>query len=132
MTNFINQIIKPVFADDFIGNIGSNLPTGIPSDISVTTSFISAIVRFLVIIAGLFTLWQFLTGGFGMITAGGDKGKVAEAQNKLTTSLTGLVVIASSFLIIGIISQLLFGDYKFILAPSLQSVEPHINSIPKP
>ena len=128
MTNILNLIIKPVLAaaaprggDNFVGDL--DLPSGIPSDIAQTTPFISSIIRFIVIIAGLFALWQFLTGGLGMISAGGDKNKVAEAQSKITMAITGLVVVTASFLIIGIVSQLLFGSFTAILIPQLQSVE---------
>jgi len=128
MTNILNLIIKPVLAaaaprggDNFVGDL--ELPSGIPSDIAQTTPFVSSIIRFIVIIAGLFALWQFLTGGLGMISAGGDKNKVAEAQSKITMAITGLVVVTASFLIIGIVSQLLFGSFTAILIPQLQSVE---------
>lgn len=122
MSNVLNSIIPKVFASDFVGNI--NLPAGIPTQVPQVGSFISTIVRFIIIIAGLFTLWQFLSGGLGMITGGSDKGKVAEAQNKITMAITGLAIIAASFLIIGIVSQLLFGSFTAILIPQLQSVTP--------
>ena len=122
MSNVLNLIVPKVFASDFVGNI--NLPAGIPIQVPQVGSFISTIVRFIIIVAGLFTLWQFLSGGLGMITGGSDKGKVAEAQNKITMAITGLAIIAASFLIIGIVSQLLFGSFTAILIPQLQSVTP--------
>ena len=124
MINIFEQIIRPVVAasGDFVGNVA--LPTSIPSQTTSIAPFISSIVRFIVVIAGLFTLWQFLMGGFGMITGGSDKGKIAEAQNKITMAITGLVIIAASFLIIGVISKLLFGSYYYIISPQLQSVTP--------
>lgn len=122
MSNVLNLIVPKVLASDFVGNI--NLPSGIPTQVPQVGSFISTIVRFIIIIAGLFTLWQFLSGGLGMITGGSDKGKVAEAQNKITMAITGLAIIAASFLIIGIVSQLLFGSFTAILIPQLQSVTP--------
>jgi len=127
MNNILNFLISPVFAQGrsrgntgFVGDIVP--PTGIPADIVQTTPFLSTIIRFLIIIAGLFTLWQFLLGGLGMITAGGDKGKVAEAQNKITGAITGLIIITASFIIIGIVSQILFQDYMYILNPTLQVI----------
>lgn len=122
MTNLLNIIIKPALASDFIGTV--TLPTGIPTATSSIGPFISTIIRFIIIVAGLFTLWQFLTGGLGMITGGADKGKMTEAQNKITMAITGLVIIAASFLIIAIVSQVLFGSFTAILAPEIQSVTP--------
>lgn len=117
-----NLFIKKVEAadTDVIGTI--TLPSGIPSDIGKTGDFLSAIIRFYIIIAGLFTLWQFLSGGIGFITSNGDKTKISESTNKITMSLVGLVIIAASFVIIAIASQLLFGDFRAILIPKFKSV----------
>jgi len=129
-----NLFIKTAYADtgfnttvggaknDIIGTIA--LPSGIPSDISKTGDFITVIIRFIIIIGGLFTLWQFLSGGLTFITSGGDKTKVQEAGNKITMSLIGLVIMAASFIIIAIISKLLFGDFTAILIPKFKSVTP--------
>lgn len=123
-SNLFNSFLKTTYAatEDVVGTI--SLPEGIPSDIGKTGDFITTLVRFFIIVAGLFTLWQFLIGGFTYITSGGDKGKVQEAGNKITMSLIGLVVIAASFVIIAIISQLLFGDFTAILIPKFKSVAP--------
>ena len=119
---FLNLFVTTVHADDIVGTI--TLPTGIQSDVSQTGSFLTAIIRFFIIVAGLFSLWQFLIGGFTYISSGSDKTKVQEAGNKITMSLIGLVVIAASFVIIAIISQLLFGDFTAILIPKFKSVTP--------
>ncbi len=122
MSQLLNRIFSPqvVHAEDVIGTI--TLPTGIRSDVSQTGDFISAIVRFFIIIAGLFTVWQFLSGGLSYITSNGDKNKVQEAGSKITMSIVGLVVVVASFVITAIISQLLFGDFTAILSPKLKTV----------
>jgi len=124
MINYIqNILVKGVYAaDDVVGTIApENLK--VPSEIGQTGSFLSTIVRFFIIVAGLFALTQFLLGGFSYITAGGDKGKISEATQKITMSIVGLAVIAASFVIIAILSQLLFGDFTAILVPKLKSVQ---------
>lgn len=118
---FLNSIIKIAHAD-VVGEI--NLPEGIPSDVGKTTQFLSAIIRFFIILGGLFTLWQFLSGGLLYITSGGDKTKVSEASNKITMSIVGLVIMASSFVIIAIISRILFGSFTTILIPKFTTVTP--------
>lgn len=122
MTNLLNLIVKPVLAADIVGDLV--LPGGIPNAVSSAGPFISVIIRFIIIIGGLFTLWQFLTGGLGMITGGSDKGKISEAQNKITMAITGLAIMAASFLIIGIISQVLFGNFMTILNPQIETIAP--------
>jgi hypothetical protein len=122
LNDLLNVFIKTVHAeDDVVGTIA--LPSGIPSDIGKTGDFITTIVRFFLILGGLFTLWQFLSGGLTYITSGGDKAKVTEASNKITMSLIGLVIMAASFIIIAIISQLLFGDFTAILIPKFIKVQ---------
>lgn len=115
-----NHIIKSAHADDVVGTIETSV--GIPQDVSKIGDFASAIIRFFIIIAGLFTLWSFLSGGFNFISAGGDEGKIREATNKITMSLVGLVVIAVSFIVTAIASQLLFGDFTAILNPKFKSI----------
>ncbi len=124
MINFLNQFIKSAYAapGDAIGII--DLPAGVPKEITQTTDIVSSLVRFLIIIAGIFSLWQLLTGGFAFISSGGDKGKITEAQNKIQMSLVGLVIIAGSFIIIAIVSQILFGSFTAILVPSITPVGP--------
>lgn len=122
MINIINKILNPVVhaAEDVVGDI--SLPSGIPSEINQTGDIISAVIRFIIIIGGLFTLWQFLSGGLEYITSNGDKAKIQSAGQKITMSITGLVIMVASFVIIAIISKLLFGSFTTILLPKFQSI----------
>ncbi|TRZ49580.1 hypothetical protein D4S03_08090 [bacterium] len=122
LNNIINLFVKTAYADDVVGTIA--LPSGIPSEIGQTGDFITAIIRFLLIIGGLFTLWQFLSGGLAYITSNGEKTKIQEAGTRITTAITGLVIMAASFVIIAIISRLLFGDFTTILIPKFITVTP--------
>ena len=119
----IQNLINKVYANDpIVGNL--SVPGGVPSEIGKTGDFFSAIVRMLMIVGGLFAFWQFLSGGFQFITSGGDKGKVAEAQQKIQMSITGLVVMTASFIIIGIVSLVLFGNFTHIINPVITPVSP--------
>lgn len=123
LNNLINLFVKTTYAavDDVVGVI--DLPETIKlRNISETGDFITVIIRFIIIIGGLFTLWQFLSGGLAYITSNGEKAKIQEAGQKITTAITGLVIMVASFVIIAIISQLLFGDFTAILNPKFSSV----------
>ena len=122
LTNLTLPLIKSAYAatSDVVGVIA--LPTGIPSEVSKTGDFLTVIIRFFLILGGLFTLWQFLSGGLAYITSNGEKTKLQEAGHKITTAITGLVIMASSFVLIAIISQLLFGSFTAILIPKFTSV----------
>ena len=73
-------------------------------------------------VGGIFTLWQFLSGGLQFITSSGDKGKIAEAQQKIQMSIIGLVVMTASFILIGVVSLVLFGNFTYIINPVLNTV----------
>ena len=122
----LSQFIKPALAatGDIVGNL--NLPAGIPgtgaSGMAEAGPFISNLIRFIIIVSGLFSLWQFLTGGLGYISSNGDKAKVQEANNKIMMSILGLIIIGASFVITAIIGALVFGDWTFIFNPKIQTL----------
>lgn len=121
--NILNYLIRPVYAaTDIVGTI--KLPSGVPSEVAKTGDFFSAIVRMLMVVGGIFTLWQFLSGGLEYITSGGEKAKITEASQKFTMSIIGLVAMTASFILIAIISQILFGSFTYILSPHLTPVKP--------
>lgn len=118
---FLFSALSVYAVDDVVGTI--NPPQTVISSIGQTGDFISAIVRFITVIAGLYALWQFITGGFGFITSGGDKGKIQTATQQIMMAITGLVVIGASFILASIIGRLLFGAGFNLLSPTLQSVQ---------
>jgi|GEM_PF-868147 len=123
--NLIDPFVKTAYAavDDVVGTIALPADIKIPQEIAKTGDFLTIIIRFLIIIGGLFTLWQFLSGGLAYITSNGEKAKIQEAGQKITTAITGLIIMAASFVIIAIISMLLFGSFTTILVPTFQSVD---------
>jgi len=52
-------------------------------------------------------LVYFIWGAIEWITANGDEGKIKTARNKMTGSVTGVVILAGSFSIIAIIGTIL-------------------------
>lgn len=120
--SLLNKIVTQAHAaTDVVGSI--SVPTGVPSALISTTPFVSGLVKFIMVVGGLFSFWQLLIGGFQFISSGGDKGKVAEGTQKIQMAITGLVVMTASFVIISIISKLLFGEFFFILAPKIEVIK---------
>lgn len=119
LTNlFLNH--PPLFAadGDIVGSIRA--PQTIVSAPSDFGPFISVIIRFVIVVAGIYALWQFISGGLGYITSGGDKGKIKESQDKITMSVLGLVIIAVSFILISLLGQLIFKTN--LLNPTIQTL----------
>jgi hypothetical protein len=82
-------------------------------------AFISNIIKFATIAAGLYVFINFIQAGFLYISAGSDSKKTAEAWAKIYMSLIGLVVIISSYAIMAVISLILFGNAGAIFSPQI-------------
>lgn len=65
--------------------------TGAPNEIFA--NFIVTIWRTAVTLGGLALLVMLILGGFEWITAGGDKGKIEGARNKISQSIIGLLIL---------------------------------------
>ncbi|MCB9801425.1 MAG: hypothetical protein H6773_04540 [Pseudomonadales bacterium] len=66
-------------------------------------------------IGGLLVLFYFIWGAFEWITAGGESGKLEKARLRMMHAVVGLLILVSSFVILGYISTALFGEDFSIL-----------------
>ena len=94
-----------VFAADTSINIQAPANTLAPTTDLGTV--IGALVGFMVTIAVLAALIYIILGAFQWITSGGDKAKVESARNHIIAAVVGLVIIALSFVILNIVTNLL-------------------------
>jgi hypothetical protein len=78
-------------------------------------TFISVILRTLVVGAGLYALVNFILAGYAFLSAGGDPQKISNASQKITLSIIGLLIAAGSFVIAAIIGKLIFNDPQALL-----------------
>ncbi len=97
-------------------------PAGVRALATDIPPFISMVIITMVVVAGLFTLWQIISGGFDFITSGGDKTKIASAGQKITLAITGLAIIAGSFIIISLAGWILFGNPGAFLHPIIRTL----------
>ena len=78
--------------------IGTNVtPATAPSKIEL---IMSSVVGLLTIAAGLWFVVQFILGAIHWIGAGGDKANLQTARSQITQALTGLAIVAVSYVII--------------------------------
>lgn len=80
---------------------------------------LNVIINLLIVIAGLYTLFNLIFAGFQYIQAGGDSKAVEAAWAKIWQSLVGLFIVAAAVAIAALIGFLFFGDATFILRPKL-------------
>lgn len=79
-------------------------------------NLIGGIFVFAFILAFIFLI----TGGIRWITAGGDKGKLEEARNRVTHSLIGAIVVASAWAVATIAGQFLGLEFPNLPIPTIQ------------
>lgn len=119
----LKNIISPALA--FAANpiTGTITPPGsIITSLGQVGTFISVIVRLLVVVAGLWSFLEFILGGLGYITAGGDAKKAQDAFSRIRLAIIGLIVIAAAFIITGVASQIFFGNPTFLFNPTLETI----------
>jgi hypothetical protein len=85
--------------------------------------FLSNLLNLVITLAGLFVLFNFVLAGYGYLSASNDPQKISAAGNKILQSIIGLVVVAASFVIAGIIGQVLFGDPAALIKPQFFGIK---------
>lgn len=83
------------------------------------TSFITNIIRFAFVVAGVFALFNFIIAGYQYMNAGGDSKQLTAAWGRIWQSLVGLVILAAAFALISLVGLILFGKADFILNPQI-------------
>jgi hypothetical protein len=84
----------------------------------------NSLLKFAIVMAGLFAFWNFIAAGYGFMSAGDDAKAMGKAWGKFTQSLLGLLFVAGSFVLAAIFGWLIFGDATAILRPVIYSPTP--------
>lgn len=79
------------------------------------SQFLGNIVKFLIVIAGIWSLFNFVLAGYGYLGASGDPKKIQDATSKITMTVVGLSVAAGAVILAAIFGKLIFGDYRALL-----------------
>jgi len=82
--------------------------------------FLSRMIRFGTIVAGIFVIWNFVAAGFTYISSAGNADAHVKVRDKITWSVIGILVIVSAYTIAGIIGLVYFKDPTFILNPQIE------------
>lgn len=88
------------------GTLGEEVAGSLDSNAGLVAIFseqLSNIIGFVTLLGGLFFVIYFLIGGFEWLRAGGDKGQVEKAQNRMVNGAIGLLVMILSIAIVGIV-----------------------------
>lgn len=113
------QITNPVI-DPAFGAKDDDAKSGL-----IFVTYFIYIWNAVMVVGGLMVLVFFIQAAIEWITAGGDSGKIQKARERMIQSVIGLFILVFSFVIIGFISSLLFGEVGFDIL-KLQLVTPTI------
>ena len=113
------QITNPVI-DPAFGANDDDAKSGL-----IFVTYFIYIWNAVMVVGGLMVLVFFIQAAIEWITAGGDSGKIQKARERMIQSVIGLFILVFSFVIIGFISSLLFGEVGFDIL-KLQLVTPTI------
>ncbi len=67
--------------------------------------FLSNLFKFAGVIAGIYMVIQLITAGYLYISSEGDPKKSLQAWTKIWQSILGIVIIASAFIIAGLVEK---------------------------
>ncbi len=110
----LGGVRPPVGADQYVSyENGSYTKSGL-------INFMSRLLRFFVVICGIWTLFNFLLAGWAYIYHQSEPKAAQEVKDKLTMTLIGLVLLASAFTLAGLTGTVFFKDASFILSPAFK------------
>ena len=82
-------------------------------------NFMSNGIKLMIVVAGIYSFFNFAIAGFNFATSEGDPKKIEFAMEKIKYSVVGIVIVVASFLFAAIVSTVLFGRPDAILAPDI-------------
>jgi hypothetical protein len=109
-------IINPVI-DAMLGSGPGNLTLAV---------LLARLFRMIMVLGGLALLLFFAWGGVNWITAGGDKGKVEEAKNRLTNAVLGMAVLVATIAIAIVLSRVFGIDLLNPTIPGADTAAPAV------
>ncbi len=104
-----------------IGRIGQPFPTlnfGTVEQGAIGV-LLNLVFNVLIVVAGIYALFNFILAGYSFLSAGDDPKKVESAWSKIYLSVIGLLFTAGSFVLAAIFGRLIFGDASALLSPAI-------------
>lgn len=96
------------------GEITGDLSTQKALGLTKVTQAVSSVIGIMTVAAGIWFIFQFLTGGFFWMTSAGDKSKLHEARERITNAFIGLLIVVSGWSILALAGQ--FFGYDILIS----------------
>ena len=84
--------------------------------------FLNNLITLVITISGIFVLVNLIIAGYQYLSSDGDSQKVSQAGMKIINSLIGLIIVAASFVIAGLLGQILFQDPSALISPKFYKI----------
>ena len=111
--------------DEIIGNVGAPFATQAwGEDLGGLAAFMNAIIKLVIVVAGLYAFFNLVMAGYAFMSAGDDPKKMTAAWSKIWQSILGLAIAAGSFVLAAIIGRLLYGPDGWNMLLQLQLFGP--------
>lgn len=95
-------------SSESLGNITGEGTLGNPTDAPATLDLVlSTIVGVLTIVAGVWFMFQIITGAIAWISAGGDKMAIENARKRILNGFIGMIIVVSAVFILDLVGTLL-------------------------
>jgi hypothetical protein len=75
--------------------------------VNLFASFLTSVIGLMTIIAIIWFIFTLITGAIGIMSAGGDKQSLENAQKRITTGLIGLVVVIAGIFLVDLVGRLI-------------------------
>ncbi len=85
--------------------------------------FLSSLIRLATIVAGIWTMINFILAGWTYIISSGDPSANEKASKQMINSVIGLVIVALAYTIAAALGLIIFGDASYIINPPLTTVD---------
>jgi len=99
--------MKPVFAQTLTlpWESGQQTITGLPLPFSTLGDVVFAAIPYVFAAAGFGLLLMIIFAGFSLLTSAGDAKKLEAGKQRLTTAITGFIVIFSAYWVVQILGK---------------------------
>ncbi len=74
------------------------------------TKVVSTVIGLITVSAGIYFLFQLLIGAYLWMVSSGDKGKLTQAQDRMTHAVIGLIIVVAAYAITSVVGGLLGFD----------------------
>ncbi|MGD8744553.1 MAG: hypothetical protein PVJ52_03100 [Candidatus Woesebacteria bacterium] len=78
-------------------------------------NLIDNVIKTIIVIAGIYSLFNLAIAGYSFMSAGGDPKKIADAWAKIWQTLIGLAIAVGSFTLAAIFGKLIFGEWDALI-----------------